>query len=107
MFTNFLKISFFSILLLISSCGGLKKSWEESGVYTADKSLDSTYVWKKGKQFIAIVRTIPVQGRDKERTIHPINISSVTIARSFSQLTYTISEKKGGGKKKGTYPVFF
>ena len=106
MFTNFLKISFFLILLFVSSCGGLKKSWEESGTYTGDKSLASTYVWKKGKQYIAIVQTIPVQGRDKGRTIHPINISPDTIARSFSKITYTISEKKRGGKKKGIYPVF-
>ena len=48
MFTNFLKISFFLILLFVSSCGGLKKSWEESGVYTVDKDLASKYVWKKG-----------------------------------------------------------
>ena len=91
MFTNFFKISFFSILLFISSCGGLKKSWEESGVHTIDREADSTYVWKKGKQFIAIVQTIPVQGRDRNKTIHPINISSETIARSFSKLNYTIS----------------
>jgi len=106
MFTNFFKISFFSILLFISSCGGLKKSWEESGVHTIDREADSTYVWKKGKQFIAIVQTIPVQGRDKNKTIHPINISSETIARSFSKLNYTISVKKRGGKKRGVYPVF-
>ena len=106
MFTNFLKISFFLILLFVSSCGGLKKSWEESGVYTVDKDLTSKYVWKKGKQYIAIVQTIPVQGRNKNKTIHPINISSDTISRSFSKLNYTISVKKRGGKKKGTYPVF-
>ena len=106
MFTNFLKISFFLILLFVSSCGGLKKSWEESGVYTVDKDLASEYVWKKGKQYIAIVQTIPVQGRNKNKTIHPINISSDTISRSFSKLNYTISVKKRGGKKKGTYSVF-
>jgi len=106
MFTNFLKISFFLILLFVSSCGGLKKSWEESGVYTVDKDLASKYVWKKGKQYIAIVQTIPVQGRNKNKTIHPINISSDTISRSFSKLNYTISVKKRGGKKRGTYPVF-
>ena len=106
MFTNFLKISFFLILLFVSSCGGLKKSWEESGVYTVDKDLASKYVWKKGKQYIAIVQTIPVQGRNKNKTMHPINISPDTISRSFSKLNYTISVKKRGGKKKGTYPVF-
>ena len=106
MFTNFLKISFFLILLFVSSCGGLKKTWEESGVYTVDKDLASKYVWKKGKQYIAIVQTISVQGRDKNNTIHPINISSDTISRSFSKLNYTISVKKRGGKKRGTYPVF-
>ena len=106
MFTNFLKISFFLILLFVSSCGGLKKSWEESGVYTVDKDLTSKYVWKKGKQYIAIVQTIPVQGRDKNKTIHPINISSDTISRSLSKLNYTISVKKRGGKKRGTYSVF-
>ena len=106
MFTNFLKISFFLILLFVSSCGGLKKSWEERGVYTVDKGLASKYVWKKGKQYIAIVQTIPVQGRNKNKTIHPINISSDTISRSFSKLNYTISVKKRGGKKRGTYPVF-
>ena len=63
-------------------------------------SIYSTYIWKKGKQFVAIVQTIPVQGRDKNKTIHPINISSETIARSFSKLNYTISVKKRGGKKR-------
>ena len=103
MFTKILKISFFLILLLISSCG-IKKSWEESGVYTSDKSLQSTYVWKKGKQYIAIVRTIPVRGRNKKNTIHPINISQNTISNSFSKINYRILEKDG--KKSDLRPVF-
>ena len=60
MFTKILKISFFLILLFTSSCG-IKKSWEESGQYTADKSLASTYVWKKktmvDKECSMIVKT--------------------------------------------------
>ena len=97
MFTKILKISFFLILLFTSSCG-IKKSWEESGQYTADESLASTYIWKKGKQYIAIVQTIPVRGRNKKNTIHPINISRETISNSFSKIQYVILEKKG--KKK-------
>ena len=104
MFTNFLKISFFLILLFVSSCGGLKKSWEESGVYTVDKKLASKYVWKKGKQYIAIVQTIPVRGRNKKNTIHPIKISRNTISSSFSKINYRILEKKG--KKSNLRPVF-
>jgi len=96
MFTKILKISFFFILIFVNSCG-LKKSWEESGVHTADKSLPSTYIWKKGKQYIAIVETIPVIGRNKKKTIHPINISKNTISSSFSKLNYRVLEK---GKNK-------
>ena len=103
MFTKILKISFFLILFLISSCG-IKKSWEESGVYTIDKSLRSTYIWKKGKQYIAIVQTIPVRGRNKKNTIHPINISQNTISNSFSKINYRILEKDG--KKSDLRPVF-
>ena len=103
MFTKILKISFFLILFLISSCG-IKKSWEESGVYTSDKSLQSTYIWKKGKQYIAIVQTIPVRGRNKKNTIHPINISQNTIFNSFSKINYRILKKKG--KKSDLRPVF-
>ena len=103
MFTKILKISFFLILFLISSCG-IKKSWEESGVYTSDKSLQSTYIWKKGKQYIAIVQTIPVRGRNKKNTIHPINISQNTISNSFSKINYRIIEK--GGKRSNLLPVF-
>lgn len=103
MFTKILKISFFLTLFLISSCG-IKKSWEESGVYTSDKSLQSTYIWKKGKQYIAIVQTIPVRGRNKKNTIHPINISQNTIFNSFSKINYRILKKKG--KKSDLRPVF-
>ena len=103
MFTKILKISFFLILFLISSCG-IKKSWEESGVYTTDKSLQSTYIWKKGKQYIAIVQTIPVRGRNKKNTIHPINISQNTISNSFSKINYRIIEKDG--KRSNLLPVF-
>ena len=103
MFTKILKISFFLILFLISSCG-IKKSWEESGVYTSDKSLQSTYIWKKGKQYIAIVQTIPVRGRNKKNTIHPINISQNTISNSFKKINYRILKK--GGKKSDLRPVF-
>ena len=103
MFTKILKISLFLILFLISSCG-IKKSWEESGVYTSDKSLQSTYIWKKGKQYIAIVQTIPVRGRNKKNTIHPINISQNTIFNSFSKINYRILKKKG--KKSDLRPVF-
>ena len=85
MFTKILKISYLLILFFISSCG-IKKSWEESGRYTADKELESTYIWKKGKQYIAIVQTIPVRGRNKQNTIHPINISEETIYNSFSKI---------------------
>tara|TARA_Y100000590_G_C15578318_1_gene961348 strand:- start:608 stop:1240 length:633 start_codon:yes stop_codon:yes gene_type:complete len=103
MFTKILKISIFIILFFIASCG-IKSSWEESGKYTIDKSLDSTYVWKKGKQYVAIVSTIPVDGRSKKNTIHPVNISGTTISNSFSKIKYVILEK--GGKKSGTFPVF-
>ena len=103
MFTKILRISFFLILFLICSCG-IKKSWEESGKYTSDKSVQSTYIWKKGKQYIAIVQTIPVRGRNKKNTIHPINISQNTISNSFSKINYRIIEK--GGKRSNLLPVF-
>ena len=103
MFTKILKISFFLTLFLISSCG-IKKSWEESGVYTSDKSLQSTYIWKKGKQYIAIVQRIPVRGRNNKNTIHPINISQNTIFNSFSKINYRILKKK---EKKVIYDQFF
>ena len=103
MFTKILKFYFFLILFFISSCG-IKKAWEESGVYTSDKSLPSTYIWKKGKQYIAIVETIPVEGRNKKNTIHPINISQNTIFNSFSKINYRILEKDG--KKSDLRQVF-
>ena len=103
MFTKILKISFFLILFLICSCG-IKKSWEESGKYTSDKSVQSTYIWKKGKQYIAIVQAIPVRGRNKKNTIHPINISQNTISNSFRKINYRIFEKDG--KKSDLRPVF-
>ena len=103
MFTKILKIYFFLILFFISSCG-IKKSWEESGIYTAGKSDPSTYIWKKGKQYVAIVQTIPVQGRNKKNTVHPINISQTTIASSFSKINYRIVEKDGD--ISGLLPVF-
>ena len=103
MFTKFLKTSIFLILLFIASCG-IKKSWEESGRYTADKSLASTYIWKKGKQYVAIVYTIPVTGRNKKYTMHPVNIKPNTIISSFSKIKYRIIEK--GGKKSDLKPVF-
>ena len=103
MFTKILKISYLLILFFISSCG-IKKSWEESGRYTADKELESTYIWKKGKQYIAIVQTIPVRGRNKENTIHPINISEETIYNSFSKIQYVVADKKG--RKGDIQPVF-
>ena len=104
MFTKILKISIFLILFFICSCG-IKESWVESGTYTSDKSLPSTYIWKKGKQYIAIVQTISVIGRNKKNTIHPINISENTISNSFSKIKYRIKHKKG--KKKGDpIPVF-
>ena len=103
MFTKILKISFFLTLFLISSCG-IKKTWEESGVYTSDKSLQSTYIWKKGKQYIAIVQRISVRGRNNKNTIHPINISQNTIFNSFSKINYRILKKKG--KKSDLRPVF-
>ena len=103
MFTKILKIYFFLILFFISSCG-IKKSWEESGVYTAGKSDPSTYIWKKGKQYVAIVQTIPVQGRNKKNTVHPINISQTTIASSFRKINYRIVERDGFFS--GLRPVF-
>ena len=103
MFTKILKISFFLILFLICSCG-IKKSWEESGEYTSDKSLQSTYIWKKGKQYIAIVQRISVRGRNNKNTIHPINISQNTIFNSFSKINYRILEKDG--KQGDLRPVF-
>ena len=90
---TFIKIIFLLFILLQSSCG-IKKSWEETGRYTSDDSEKSTYIWKKGKQYVALVQTIPVQGRNIKNTIHPIKISSTTIQRSFTKIHYR-SEKGG------------
>ena len=99
----FFKIYFFLFLIILSSCG-IKKSWDESGKYTINKDLASNYIWKKGKQYIAIVETIPVEGRKKKKTIHPVNISSQTIISSFSKIEYVIKTKKG--KVSDRKPVF-
>ena len=85
MFTKTLKLTIFIFIFFIASCG-VKKSWEKSGNYTSDKTLASTYIWKKGKQYIALVATIPVRGRNKSKTIHPIKVSKETIIVSFSKL---------------------
>ena len=100
-----LKILIFLLLLIQSSCGGLKKRWDESGKYTVDKSLSSTYIWKKGKQYIAIVQTIPVKGRNKQNTLHPVNISSDTIYNSFSKIQYRVITEDGR-KASEFRPVF-
>mgnify|MGYP000318344835 FL=1 len=65
---TFIKIIFLLFILLQSSCG-IRKSWEETGRYTSEDSLQSTYIWKKGKQYVALVQTIPVQGRNIKNTI--------------------------------------
>ena len=82
---TFIKIIFLLFILLQNSCG-IKKSWEETGRYTVDDSATSTYVWKKGKQYIALVSTIPIPGRYIKNTIHPIRISPSTIQSSFSKV---------------------
>ena len=96
---TFIKIIFLIFILLQSSCG-IKKSWEETGRYTVDESATSTYVWKKGKQYIALVSTIPIPGRYIKNTIHPIRISPSTIQRSFSKVKYSTKE---GGKLKRAF----
>ncbi len=93
MINRLIKIIFLFVILFQSSCG-MKKRWDETGKYTIDDSLANTYVWKKGKQYIAIVQSIPVSGRNLNKTIHPIRISPETIERSFSKIKYKI-EKKG------------
>ena len=96
---TFIKIILLLFILLQSSCG-IKKSWEETGRYTVDESATSTYVWKKGKQYIALVSTIPIPGRYIKNTIHPIRISPSTIQRSFSKVKYSTKE---GGKLKRAF----
>ena len=103
MFTKTLKLTIFIFIFFIASCG-VKKSWEKSGNYTSDKNLASTYIWKKGKQYIALVATIPVRGRNKSKTIHPIKVSKETIIVSFSKLKYKISYTDG--TKSRLKPVF-
>ena len=96
---TFIKIIFLLFILLQSSCG-IKKGWEETGRYTVDESATATYVWKKGKQYIALVSTIPIPGRYIKNTIHPIRISPSTIQRSFSKVKYSTKE---GGKLKRAF----
>ena len=103
MITKFLKIFILIAFIITSSCG-IKQRWEESGVYTNPQSQESTYIWKKGKQYIAIVKTIPVKGRDKNKTIHPINISVDTISNSLEKINYVLIDKKG--RKSERKPVF-
>ena len=67
-----IKIIFLFVILFQSSCG-IKKRWDETGTYTVDDSLASTYVWKKGKQYIAIVKSIPVTGRNLKKQYIPIH----------------------------------
>ena len=81
---TFIKIIFILLFLPLSSCGLKKSTWEEQGQYTLDDS-SANYVWKKGKQYVAVVRTIPVRGRNKNKTIHPVRISPSTIENSFSK----------------------
>ena len=88
MINRLIKIIFLFVILFQSSCG-IKKRWDETGKYTIDDSLASTYVWKKGNQYIALVQSIPLSGRNLNKTIHPVRISSETIERSFSKIKYT------------------
>ncbi len=87
MINRLIKIIFLFVILFQSSCG-IKKRWDETGRYTIDDSLASTYVWKKGNQYIALVQSIPLSGRNLNKTIHPVRISSETIERSFSKIKY-------------------
>jgi len=87
MINRLIKIIFLFVILFQSSCG-IKKRWDETGKYTIDDSLASTYVWKKGNQYIALVQSIPLSGRNLNKTIHPVRISSETIERSFSKIKY-------------------
>ena len=89
---TFIKIVVLLLILQLNSCS--IKKWEETGRYTADKSSDSTYIWKKGKQYVALVRTIPVSKRNIKNTIHPVKISSSTIERSFSKIKYKKGKKE-------------
>ena len=91
---TFIKIVVLLLILQLNSCS--LKRWDETGRYTADGSSASTYIWKKGKQYVALVRTIPVSKRNIKNTIHPVKISPATIERSFSKIKYT----KGKNKKE-------
>ena len=93
-------IPFVLLFILLQSSCGIRKSWEETGRYTSEDSLQSTYIWKKGKQYIALVSTIPIPGRYIKNTIHPIKISPSTIQRSFSKVKYSTKE---GGKLKRAF----
>ena len=93
MINRLIKIIFLFVILFQSSCG-IKKRWDETGKYTIDDSLASTYVWKKGNQYVALVQSIPVSGRNLNKTIHPVRISSETIERSFSKIKYR-KERRG------------
>ena len=103
MFTKILKISFFLTLFLISSCG-IKKSWEESGKYTSDKSVQSTYIWKKGKQYIAIVQAIPVRGRNKKIQFTRLIFLKIQFLIHLEKL---ITESLKKMEKKVIYAQFF
>ena len=86
--SHFRLIVLLIIPFILSTCGGMKKSWEESGKYTINPDSGSQYIWKKGKQYIALVQTIPVATRDSKKTIHPVNLSPEIIRASFSKLKY-------------------
>tara|TARA_B100000029_G_scaffold182527_1_gene180143 strand:+ start:14744 stop:15373 length:630 start_codon:yes stop_codon:yes gene_type:complete len=92
MISNLSKIFLILIVLLINSCG---KRYETPTGYTSS-DLPSTYVWKKGKQYVAVVQTIPLNNRNINKTIHPINISEETIINSFKKIKYTVKKKEGG-----------
>ena len=92
--SNLFHIFLVLVFLFVNSCSG--KRYESSPGYTTSKTLHSTYVWKKGKQYVAIVKTIPVNNRNINKTLHPIDISEQTIINSFTKIKYTIKKKKGG-----------
>ena len=94
MISNLFQILLILVILSINSCGG--KRYESSKGYTTDSSLASTYVWKKGKQYVAIIKSIPVNNRNINKTLHPIDISEQTIINSFKKIKYTVKKKKGG-----------
>ena len=91
---TFIKIVVLLLILQLNSCSF--KRWQETGRYTVDESSASTYIWKKGKQYVALVRTIAVPKRNIKNTIHPVKITSSTIESSFSKIKY----KKGKKEKE-------